>query len=88
MAIHTYSALDSYIYGFALQEQTLPFEATDRVGEASELILSHFPAGEYPYLAETIVEHVGKSGYDYADEFEYALDLILEGVERRRPETP
>jgi Tetracyclin repressor-like, C-terminal domain len=44
--------------------------------------------GEYPYLAETIVEHVGKSGYDYADEFEYALDLILEGVERRRAETP
>jgi AcrR family transcriptional regulator len=85
MAIHTYSALDSYIYGFALQEQTLPFEATDKVGEASELILSQFPAGEYPYLAETIVEHVGKSGYDYANEFEYGLDLILDGVERRLP---
>ena len=83
MAIHTYSALDSYIYGFALQEQTLPFEATDKVGEASELILSQFPAGEYPHLAETIVEHVGKSGYDYANEFEYGLDLILDGVERR-----
>jgi len=87
MAIHAYSALDSYIYGFALQEQTLPFEATDKVGEASELILSQFPLGEYPYLAETIVEHVGKPGYDYADEFEYGLDLILDGVERQRAET-
>ena len=31
MAIHAYSAMDSYIYGFALLERTLPFETARRV---------------------------------------------------------
>ena len=84
MAIHAYSALDSYIYGFALQEQTLPFDNPDQMGEVSETMLSQFPADEYPYLTETMVEHVGKSGYDYADEFEFGLDLILDGLEKLR----
>jgi hypothetical protein len=35
----------------------------------------------YPYLSEVVVE-LGKSGYDYAEEFEYGLDLILDGLER------
>ncbi len=84
MAIHAYSALDSYIYGFALQEQSLPFDNPDQVGEVSETMLSQFPVDEYPYLTETMVEHVGKSGYDYADEFEFGLDLILDGLEKLR----
>ena len=84
MAMHAYSALDSYIYGFALQEQSLPFDTPDQAGEVSETMLSQFPADEYPYLTETMVEHVGKSGYDYADEFEFGLDLILDGLEKLR----
>lgn len=36
---------------------------------------------EYPHLAETITEHITKSGYDYADEFEVGVDLILDGIE-------
>jgi len=45
------------------------------------------PAGAYPYLTEVAVEHVTKAGYDYADEFEFGLDLILDGLERLR-DTP
>jgi AcrR family transcriptional regulator len=82
MALHAYSALDSYIYGFALQERSLPFETPDQVAEVSEMMLARFPAGEYPYLTEAMVEHVGKPGYDYADEFEFGLDLLLDGLER------
>ncbi len=82
MAIHAYSALDSCIYGFALQEQSLPFDSPDQVLEVSENILSQSLADEYPYLTEAVVEHFGKSGYDYADEFEFGLDLILDGLER------
>jgi AcrR family transcriptional regulator len=84
MAIHAYSVLDSYIYGFALQEKSLPFDTSDQVGEVAEIILSQFPGGEYPYLTETVVEHVTKSGYEYADEFEFGLDLILDALERLR----
>jgi AcrR family transcriptional regulator len=83
MAMHAYSALDSYIYGFALQEKSLTFHTSDDVGEAAENMLSEFPAGEYPYLSETVMEHITKSGWKYADEFEFGLDLILDGLEQR-----
>jgi AcrR family transcriptional regulator len=81
-ALHAYSALDSYIYGFALQERSLPFVTPDDVAEVSEKMLARFRADEYPYLNEAMVEHVGKPGYDYADEFEFGLDLILDGLEK------
>jgi hypothetical protein len=38
---------------------------------------------EYPYLAEVVVE-LGERGYDYTEEFEFGLDLILDGLERYR----
>ena len=88
LALHAYSALDSYIYGFALQERSLPFESPDQVAEVSEKMLAQFPAGDYPNLTEAMVEHVGKPGYDYADEFEFGLELILDGLERLRETTP
>lgn len=83
-AIHAFSVLDSYISGFALQELTMPFDTPGELAEAAESILRQFPADEYPHLAKTITEHVTKSGYDYADEFEVGLDLILDGIERLR----
>jgi AcrR family transcriptional regulator len=83
-AIHAFSLLDSYISGFALQELTLPFDTPAELAEAAQSILAQFPADEYPHLAETITEHVTKSGYDYADEFRVGLDLILDGIERLR----
>ena len=86
-AIHAFSVLDSYVSGFALQELTLPFDTPEELAEAAESILGQFPADEYPHLAETISEHVTKGGYDYADEFEVGLDLILDGIERLR-DTP
>jgi AcrR family transcriptional regulator len=82
--IHAFSVLDSYISGFALQELTLPFDTPGELAEAAESILRQFPADEYPHLAETITEHVTKSGYDYADEFEVGLALILDGIQRLR----
>lgn len=82
LAIHASSALDSYIYGFALQEQNLPFDSTEELAEDADVILSQFPTGEYPYLAETIAEVVKKPGWDHADEFEFGLDLILDALER------
>jgi AcrR family transcriptional regulator len=84
MAVHAFTVLDSFIFGFALQEQTLPFEGTDQVGELATEILSQFPADDYPYLAETVAEHVGKPGYDFASEFDFGLDLILTGLDSLR----
>jgi AcrR family transcriptional regulator len=82
LTAHAFSAMDAYIYGFALQEETLPFDAAEEVAAIVETFLEQFPTEEYPYLAELSVEHIMKPGYDYGDEFEFGLDLILDGLER------
>jgi AcrR family transcriptional regulator len=84
MAAHAYSVLDSYIYGFALQQASLPFKTSDEAVEVADSIRRQFPADAYPHLVELTVEHVLQPGYDYADEFEFGLDLILDGLERVR----
>jgi len=81
MAAHAYSLLDSYIYGFAATQLNLPFTPDD-VGEKAESMLQPFAAGAYPHLTEMLTDHIMRPGYDYADEFEYGLDIILEGLER------
>src|SRR3989440_1365730 len=89
MAAHAYSILDSYIYGFTLNEQSLPFDnSPEKVAEVARTIMREMPAGEYPYLTAMPVEHAMKPGYDYGDEFEWGITLILEGLRgagRRRP---
>lgn len=82
MAAHAYSLLDSYIYGFALTKMILPFDTTADVAEVAQDMLAPFPANEYPNLVEFISEHAMKPGYDYGDEFEYGLDVLLDGLER------
>lgn len=82
MAAHAYSVMDSYIYGFALQETSLPFDSAETTTKTAQAIMARFAAGEYPHLTELAVEHVLKPGYDYGHEFEYGLDLILNGLER------
>jgi len=82
MAAHAYSLLDSYIYGFALTKMNLPFETTEEVAEVAQTMLQPFAVGEYPYLVEFISEHAMKPGYDYGDEFEYGLDVVLDGLVR------
>ena len=82
MNAHAYSLLDSYVYGFALQEANLPFDGPDTVPDGAEAILAQFPSEEYPHLAELATEHVLQPGYDYGNEFEFGLDLILDGLDR------
>jgi len=82
MAAHAFSAMDAYIYGFSLQEETLPFETPEEVAQIAESMLEEFPVDGYPHLAELTIEHILKPGYDYGNEFEFGLDLILDGLER------
>src|SRR5215218_4445104 len=80
LAAHAFSVLDSYIYGFALQERSLPFHTPEETAELAQDILAAVPAGEYPHLAELTSQHVLRPGYDYGNEFEFGLDLILDGL--------
>jgi AcrR family transcriptional regulator len=81
---HAYSLLDGYIYGFALTKMNLPFDSSDEVDAVAETMLEPFPRTEYPNLVAFIAEHIMLPGYDFGDEFEYGLDLILEGIEAAR----
>ena len=79
---HAFSALDSYIYGFALQEKGLPFEGPEQTAEVAAAMFADFPVDRYPHLVELTTQHVLQPGYDYGEEFEFGLDLILDGLER------
>jgi AcrR family transcriptional regulator len=80
-AVHAYNVLDTYTYGFALQEKTIPFETPEQSVEMAEITVGE-RGSEYPYLAEVVREFATSGGYDYAEEFEFGLDLILDGLER------
>jgi AcrR family transcriptional regulator len=85
LAAHAFSALDSYIYGFALQEATLPLgETPEETAEVARMMVQQFPRELYPHLYDFTINHVLKPGYDYAAEFEPGLDLILDSLERER----
>jgi AcrR family transcriptional regulator len=87
LAAHAFSALDSYIYGFALQEASLPFDTAEETPELAQAIVARPVPDEYPHLTEMATEHVLRPGYDYGDEFAFGLDLILDGLERARHAT-
>jgi AcrR family transcriptional regulator len=87
MAAHAFSVLDSYIYGFALQEASLPFDTAEETAELAQTILARFPPDEYPHLTELTLGHVLQPGYNYGDEYGFGLDLILDGLEGAR-DTP
>jgi hypothetical protein len=85
-ATHAYWLLDSYIYGFAIQEASLPFGTPEELAEMAEIVLPRVPAADYPRLNEAAAASL-EAGYDYTDEFEFGLDLILDGLERLRSPT-
>jgi AcrR family transcriptional regulator len=79
-ATHAYWLLDSYIYGFAIQEARLPFGTPEQLAEMAATVLPRITAAEYPRLNEAAAAALA-SGSDYTDEFEFGLDLILDGLE-------
>jgi AcrR family transcriptional regulator len=88
LAAHAFAVLDSYIYGFALQEASLPFSAGEETAELAQEILAHAPPAEYPHLTELTLEHVLRPGYDFGNEFEFGLDLILDALDRTLTKPP
>jgi AcrR family transcriptional regulator len=80
-ATRAYNLLDSYIYGFVLQETTLPFSTKDEMEAQATSMMGELAPGEYENLRAVAAELVA-AGFTYADEFEFGLDLILDGIQR------
>jgi AcrR family transcriptional regulator len=77
---HAYSLVDSYVYGFALFAMNLPFDPSEEVADLGQDVLRAYPVNAYPNLVAYI--SAMRPGYNYGDEFEYGLDLILDGLDR------
>lgn len=84
MAAHAMSLLDSYVHGFALQEASLPIDASGDISEATESIMEQqdMMSNAFPHLAEMAVKHILQPGYAYGNEFQFGIQLILDGIER------
>jgi AcrR family transcriptional regulator len=84
MTAHVTWILDSYVYGFALQEASLPFDTAEGLAEmADDVFVPQTPADTYPHLHEIAVGLMS-AGYDPALEFAFGLDLILDALEPLR----
>ena len=79
-AAHAISVVDSYVHGFVLQEVNLPFRDDSELAAMTGAIMETFPASEFPCLFEMTVEHVLKPGYEYGNEFDSGLKVVLDGV--------
>jgi AcrR family transcriptional regulator len=84
MATHANWLLDSYVFGFALQEANLPFDTADELNNMiTDVYLPQLLPAEFPYLNESAAALVA-AGYDPAEEFMFGLDLILAALEPLR----
>jgi AcrR family transcriptional regulator len=86
MTVHAYSVQDAYIYGFALQETDMSSETPEDFAAEAQRQMDAYEdvLADYPHLVEVVGGHVAESGYDYATEFLFGLDLILDGLDRLR----
>ncbi|GAB4424299.1 MAG: TetR/AcrR family transcriptional regulator C-terminal domain-containing protein [Turneriella sp.] len=80
-----FGLLDSYVYGFVLQEVNWPTKESDRL-KAVAGVKEFLKDGRYPTLLSVVldaawlrVEHGAKP---YDAEFDFGLELILDGLER------
>ena len=81
MTAHAFSMIDSYIYGFVMQEINLPFDSGDDLHDLAASMEPLLSAGTYPHFIEFVTNHALQPGYVYGDEFDFGLDLILDGLE-------
>lgn len=79
LTAHAYAIIDSYVYGFALEEAHLPGGGGDEIVEMAQGMAEDVFA-DYRYLAEFTTEHVLRPGYRFGDSFDFGLDLILDGL--------
>jgi AcrR family transcriptional regulator len=83
LAYHAYHALDSHILGFTLWELGHSMPAGTNLADVAASVLHSLPMDEFPYLAAHIQQHLDVPD-DGVSEFEYGLDLIIEGLKRAR----
>ncbi|HSV56474.1 MAG TPA: TetR/AcrR family transcriptional regulator C-terminal domain-containing protein [Magnetospirillaceae bacterium] len=78
------SVLDCHIYGFAIQRINMGAGATAEAEARAGMLQDSAPVETYPHLAR-MIEWTMENGYDEDADFEFGLNLILDGLERLLP---
>jgi AcrR family transcriptional regulator len=81
LAARAFSVLDCYIYGFGRQRLNMDSSDETQDKKRAEALRDVLPDEVYPYLAQ-MAELTMKNGYDEDADFEFGLNLILDGLER------
>jgi len=80
-APRAFSLLDSYIYGFGIQQSNFSAGSDAPPEERAEAMLAHIPAEQYPHL-HRMASQAMRVGYDPEADFAFGLDIVLDGLER------
>jgi AcrR family transcriptional regulator len=75
--------LDSYIYGFVVQETSFAGGIDEETSERAGATLQALPGDRFPHLAE-MARAASVPGRDHAHAFGFGLELILDGLEPLR----
>lgn len=94
LAYRAFMTIDSYLYGFLLQEIHWPSTRAE-IAAARDIMESRMGGQSYPNLAEMLAwfmaedevrPRAARAGCSaYQEEFEFGLDLVLDGLERSLP---
>ena len=79
LTYRAYHAVDSHVLGFTMWE--VGHAAADITPELAEQLMVLVSTGEYPNLLAHAQQHMSDDN-EIRNEFEFALDLILEGLRR------
>jgi AcrR family transcriptional regulator len=85
-AARAFSVLDSYIYGFGIEQFNVAAGSDLSTEEKAEAIVAFIPPATYPYLHQ-MASHAMQSGYDAEADFHFGLEIILDGLERNLNES-
>ena len=80
MTAHAYAVLDAFVYGFVIQESSIPTSEDDMAEVVQGMVDERF-AQQFPDLHAFTVNHVLQPGYDFRAEFDFGLDLMLDQIE-------
>ena len=80
-ALRAFSLIDSYVYGFGIQQLHTAQRPPAPPDPRAEAMLAAFPADRYPYL-HRVASHATATGYDPEADFAHGLDVILDGLAR------
>ena len=80
--------LDAHLYGFMVQEVSLPFEGEEDLAALGAELLGPEVRAAYPHFTAFAEEHALRPGYAFGDEFAVGLDLVLDALERMRGTPP